>query len=182
MNIYKITILFIVLSISGSTLYAQDEPSVRDNFVTINFLAPGFKYERGLGATSTININPGLGFSFLFSSNSGSDFAVQPYVDVQLRKYYNLAARSALGKNAANNSGNFFALDIVGVFPAIAESDNIDTGSGYAIGPVWGMQRTYASGFNLSLHVGIGYASDEFDSNGATLLTGLTLGFALNRD
>ncbi|GAA4274312.1 hypothetical protein GCM10022258_36080 [Aquimarina gracilis] len=48
------------------------------------------------------------------------------------------------------------------------------------IGPVWGFQRTYNSGFNLGLELGVGYAFDSNDEFVAPIVN-FRLGWAFGR-
>ncbi|MBE7639679.1 hypothetical protein GUB10_04965 [Salegentibacter sp. BLCTC] len=49
-----------------------------------------------------------------------------------------------------------------------------------AVGPVWGLQRYYNSGFKLDLNLGGGYSFNESGESYFSLLIGIRLGWLLS--
>jgi hypothetical protein len=162
---------------------AQDEQpaTVAKSLFKINFLAPGLEYERGLNESMTLNINTSMGFEIGYNSITGLNTYLYPSLGLQARKYYNLDKRIEKGKNAAFNSGNFIALSVGGSTPSILNNENRVNEVSYGIGPVWGMQRNYNSGFNLTLTLGAGYFKSSLGDKSISPLMGLGLGFLIGR-
>lgn len=46
-------------------------------------------------------------------------------------------------------------------------------------GPVWGIQRTYKSNFNITFYLGLGFTVNEFRQTGIAPLGDLTLGYVI---
>jgi hypothetical protein len=157
---------------------AQDAPRAEaaERLFKINFLAPGFEYEQRIAASSTLNVNPFLGFAIDANSRTGFNYSLAPSLAIQARRYYNLGRRMEKGKNTANNSGNFVALFAGGSTAAIVTKDMPVSGPAYVIGPVWGLQRSYKSGFNLTLSLGAGRNNTRF-----TPITWMSMGFLVGR-
>ncbi len=173
-------LILLLVFVTGQFAFSQDSKNVADKQFKINFLTPGVEFETGVSNNSTINLALGTGIFYRKQNNQDSEFGVFPYLEGQYRYYYNFKRRNNKGKNTNSNSANYFA------FSAIAQSGksiigNIDFTDDYAalVGPIWGMQRTYSSGFNLNLSAGVGYAwSENFD--GEILPTvSFTLGWVL---
>ncbi|MFP4089056.1 MAG: hypothetical protein ACLFT3_02020 [Cyclobacteriaceae bacterium] len=163
---------------------AQDNPS--DEVVTvkpylwkINFLLPGFEYERRLGNTTTLNANPYFDIGYSSNFILGDAWLVQPSLDVQLRQYYNLHRRFTKGKRVAGNSANFLALSIFGVGRSIVDRQDFRNHYYYGLGPVWGFQRTFRSRFNLSFSAGPAFTRDGFRNDSFILRLNLRLGLAV---
>ena len=145
----------------------------------INLLAPGLEYEVALGSSTTLNINPYLTGGYA----SSEGLLIFPAIQGQFRKYYNLMRRQAKGKRTVGNSGNFIGLAGFGVGRPItnAEGSNIFR-SYYGAGPVWGLQRTYRSKFNLGLSGGVGYAFSTYSNDQQiVLLLNLRIGWVLSK-
>ncbi|NER18587.1 hypothetical protein [Spongiivirga citrea] len=175
----KKTTVLLALIISQFAI-GQDSKNVADSQFKINFLTPGVEFETGISNNSTLNFALGTGIFLRKQNNQDTEFGVFPYLDGQYRYYYNFKRRLDKGKRTDRNSANYFSLS------ALAQSGksiigNVDFTEDYAafVGPIWGMQRTYNSGFNLNLSAGVGYAwSENFD--GEILPTvSFTLGWVL---
>ena len=131
------------------------------------FFPPGLEYEIALAQNTTLDLNAYLGFQMSFNSNNSSSnyFLVRPVFEGQVRQYYNFRKRQKMSLNTDYNSGNFVALDGIYMLKSLNKPENVfvQTASVFAIGPVWGMNRAYPKGFNLSLHVGAGYISESYE-------------------
>ncbi len=168
--------LFSFLSIN-----AQNQASVEDGLLSINILTPGLEYEYGLTNSTTLDLRAGTGFAYWENTYFGEDFGIYPIFNVQYRHYYNLEKRQGKEKNISNNSANYIALSA-----AIESGKPIIGGLEYneayfgTIGPVWGLQRYYGSGFKLDLNLGAGYGFNESGESYLSLLIGFRLGWLLS--
>ncbi|WP_231128384.1 hypothetical protein [Tenacibaculum mesophilum] len=72
-----------------------------------------------IGNNSTLSIGVGIGYSgsYPHSSASGVDtglvYAINPFLDVQQRWFYNFDKRKTKGLNITNNSANFISVRIL---------------------------------------------------------------------
>ena len=176
-----IAVIFSLHQAIGQSLSPNAIPQVERQLWKINFLLPGVEYERGLGSFATVNINPYFDVGYSSNFVLGNAWLVQPALDVQLRRYYNLLRRAGKGKRTEGNSANYFALDLLGVGRSIVDTDNFRNVYYYGLGPVWGIQRTYRSRFNLSFQAGVAYATDGFGEENYLVRLNLRLGLALKR-
>jgi hypothetical protein len=176
-----LTLAFILTGFQVAQAQDVQPATVAKSLFKINFLAPGLEYERGLTESTTLNISTSMGFGLGYSSITGLNTYLFPSLGLQARKYYNLDKRIEKGKNAAYNSGNFIALSAFGSTPSIIENEHAVNEASYGIGPVWGMQRNYDSGFNLTLTMGAGYTKNNFGDKRISPLMGLNLGFLIGR-
>jgi len=155
--------LSILLATTFTSINAQSNKQVEDGQFKINLINPGIEYEVGLGKNQTINF--GIGLQFV-SSDILDDFfyAFVPAINGQYRYYYNMDRRLTKGKHIDGNSGNYLSASAT-MFTSDVIIGNVDSGSGTAgfIGPLYGIQRTYAKGFNYTMEFGLGlyFASDE---------------------
>jgi len=175
-NISTLIVFLATLSAFGQNKTEAELTAVESHVWKFNFLLPGLEYEKRLGNTSSLNINPyfDLGYSsnFIF----GDAWLVQPSLDVQLRQYYNLHKRFAKGRRVAGNSANFLALSVFGVGRSIVDRQDFRNHYYYGAGPVWGFQRTYQSKLNLSFSVGPAFFSNGLGNEGLVLRLNLRLG------
>ncbi|MGM0932174.1 MAG: DUF3575 domain-containing protein [Bacteroidota bacterium] len=166
--------------LSFSFINAQDQASVEDGLLSINILTPGLEYEFGLTNSTTLDLRAGTGFAYRKNSFD-EGFGVYPIFNVQYRYYYNLEKRLEKGKNINNNSANYLALSgaVQAGKPIIGD---LEFNEGYfgAIGPVWGLQRYYGSGFKLDLNLGAGYGFNESGESFFSPLIGFRLGWLIS--
>ncbi len=199
---YTKTIMSLIALLLGLAVRAQEEaPGIR-NLTKITVFSPGISYEARTGTDQILRGHAfaGVGLSYSFSSNLGSNFEIEvnPGIGLQYRFYYNAKARAAKGKRTGNNNLNYVA-----GFSQLTLSKALVTDSGNevqpdglrpvtSIGAVWGIQRNYPKHFSLDLSVGPGiyFTRAEYDLGGPatiretisnfTLVGELTLGFWLN--
>ncbi|TVZ25732.1 hypothetical protein JM83_0661 [Gillisia sp. Hel_I_86] len=172
---------FLLLSLC---IQAQDQksPEVSNKVFSVNFLTPGLELESKLSEKTTIDLNLTTGFALTGGSNRDTEFGIFPTFESQYRFYYNLEKRMKKGKNIENNSGNY-----VGAMASIRSGKpiigDIEFEDDFAVflGPVWGLQRYYGSGFKLNLNLGAGYVFDNADNSYVSLLVGLRLGWKLGK-
>lgn len=172
-----ILVVFLFVSLLG---FSQENSGVEKSQFKINMLAPGISYEHGLSEKSTLLGE--LGTGFLYTSEGGESFSVFPYVSAQYRHYYNFEKRAKKGKNTLNNSANYitFITNVSSGKAIIGKRDYISDVY-FGIGPAWGIQRTYKSGFNLDLNLGVGYGFGNNEKGKFIPMLNLTLGWVINR-
>lgn len=184
-TIRLVTVLIIALSVGqgglAQTFPTDSIPTVERRLWKINFLVPGAEFETALGSFSTVNINPYVGLGYSYISSLGDAWLVQPSIDVQFRRYYNLLKRNAKGKRTAGNSANYLAIDVLAVGRSVVDGEDFRNFSYYGLGPVWGMQRTFRSNFNLSFQAGAMYTQSQGAEDGWIVRLNLRLGLALTR-
>lgn len=175
----KLILLSFVL-FSFLATYAQDQPSVENGLLSVNFLTPGLEYEFGLTNFTTLGLRAGSGFAYRKSS-FGEGFGVYPIFNIDYRYYYNLEKRLDKGKNISNNSANYIALSgaVQSGKPIIGDLEYQEGYTG-VIGPVWGLQRYYGRGFKLDLNLGAGYRFNESGSSYFSPIVGLRLGWRIS--
>jgi len=152
-------ILFFILILSWAGLHAQFGKNCETRQFKINFVSPGLEYEAGIGVNSTLSlkfaIQPALDPSAV---DPYSDIRFLPAVSLQFRLYHNFENRYRKGRFIYGNSGNYIA-PAVAMFTSSEEVTRADYG--YA-GLVYGIQRSFGSGFNFSIDAGAGYHVGSF--------------------
>jgi len=156
---------------------------VEKNQLKLNFLVPGLKYEAGITDKTSVTFGVGMGFSIIGGSNKDTEVSFFPFLESQYKYYYNFEKRRSKGKNTLNNSANYISfIAVVQSQKPLFKSDRYDDRALIVVGPTWGFQRTYKSGFNLSLDLGVGYAFESSGGNGfVSPLIDIELGWVLNR-
>lgn len=152
-------LLFLTLVLHWGTHFAQFGKNCETRQFKINFISPGLEYEAGIGVNSTLSlklaIQPALDPSL---AEPYSDLNILPAVSLQYRLYHNFENRYRNGRFIYGNSGNYLA-------PAVAlftSSEDVTRAEyGYA-GLVYGIQRSYGSGFNFSIDAGAAYHMGSF--------------------
>ena len=176
-------IFFSLCLFSLNCAEAQNQTSVEDGILSLNLLTPGIEYEHGLTNKTTLNLRGGTGFAYLKSSagNGFEGFGIYPIFNLQYRYYYNFEKRLNKGKVIRNNNGNYIALSgaLQAGEPVIG---NLKYNTDYfgLVGPVWGLQRYYGSGFKLDLNLGAGYGFNEFEGSYFSPIMGIRLGWLLS--
>lgn len=166
----SLILVFGALTVLGmSTLHAQK--NVENHHFKATFLFPGAIYELGLTNNSTLRLDVSTDFSFMASTIGGirisNQFGFFLGGGPQYRYYLNYERRNRKGKNTRNNSANFIALNARYLFGNALLGDLDFISDVITVGPVYGFQRTYASGFNLELWFGLGYENQvdiDFES------------------
>jgi len=173
--------LVLFLTITFYCAFAQSN-SVNENLFKVNLLTPSLEYEVGTSKKTTLDFKIGTGLSVSGGSGRKTDWSFFPFAEVQYRYFYNFEKRLAKKKRTANNSGNYIALGsfIQSGKPIIGNSSYYENYIG-AIGPVWGMQRSYKSGFSLNLYAGPGYSFSDKNNEGLVALINFSLGWVIGK-
>jgi hypothetical protein len=172
--------LILLASIFGVCLTnAQSSKNVEDHQITINVLFPGVSYEHGLSINKTLRVDAGVSIGAISFNDSGFD--LYPRLDAQFRNYYNLGRRVSMNKNISGNSGNFYGLHSyytsdIALLGSNFEADltnNVLFGPAsfetFYVGGTYGMQRSYASGFNWGLQLGLGVISIDYSESNSSI-------------
>lgn len=172
-------ILGALLLLSATTI-AQNTKNVW----RINFLNPGVEYELATGDNSTLSTGVGIGYggSYPHTSSGGSGFlySINPFVDIQHKWFYNFEARKSKNLNIDNNSGNFVSARLLTRGHTISSNFSRTSDFDFAIGPTWGIQRSYGKGFHLLFDVGpIYYFDTKGNGHFFPIMLQLNLGFDL---
>lgn len=179
--------ILVIILIFGCTnvLVAQGtiEPDLADTQVKATLLPLGLALEQKIGDKQTLNIGVGAQLTF-YSYNdsfqgSGTEVFLTPFVTGEFRNYYN---RKQVKKELEQNSGNYVALLGGYVMERFGGNDDavilIDSfENSFFIGPVWGMQRNYQTGFHLNLSIGLGYQSGDYLDGRVGIISAGGLGF-----
>ncbi|PXY41883.1 hypothetical protein DMB65_04785 [Flavobacterium cheongpyeongense] len=169
--------------LSFTSLNAQKTSNtLENNQFKVNIISPGLTYEKRLTESTTLSTDLNLSTGFAYDSNSGTKILATPYIRPQYRYYYNFEKRNSKSRNTKNNSANFIALSGSYYFKPINNSDYVSVYDGLTLGTVWGLQRTYKSGINISLITGTGY---NFGTNERTAsfvpVINFTLGWVIGK-
>jgi len=176
---YLITL--ILLTVFSNGLFGQTTEKV----LTLNFINPGIDFETPIGQKTTIAINAGIGYGTsypeLSTTGTGFLYLISPFVDLQTRKYYNLNKRNDLGKNTNMNSGNFYGLRFLSRSKEFKSNFERDNDIDFAIGPTWGLKRTY-NRINLIFDIGPIIYWDKASTGFFPLTFELNLGYILTKN
>ncbi len=162
-------------------IFAQTEDVLR-----LKIINPGIAFEKSLGKTTTLETGVGFGYNLANENleeftEDGWQYIFAPFVDIQGRKFYNLAKREGKGKSIKGNSGNFIAARMLYTGPAAASSITRFSDHTFAVGPMWGLQRNYGK-LNLQTSIGPTFNFDTLGNSGWSILSiELNLGINLNK-
>lgn len=177
----KKTLVIICMTFSMLGIAQNDATSVKGQMFKAKLFMPGIEYEIGLTQKTSLNLAIGTGLSVIGGSNRDTEFGVFPVFGGSYRYYYNFEKRASKNKKTSFNSGNYLALvsSFTSTEPIIGDIEaNIDYS--LAVGPVWGLQRTYNSKLNIDLQLGLGYAFDD-QNNYITPIVGFSLGWVIGK-
>lgn len=166
--------------------------TLSDNQLSANILPFTLTYERKIDDNKSFTFSAGItpaGVSetrtSAFSSTTETYVFFQPQISGTFRNYY--SRNRIKKKNLKNNSGNYIGLSYSHWLKPFGSADDafeqrvLDKYTNYfAVGPVWGFERNYASGIHLDLNIGIGYSNGEYLENGdVTIIGEFEFGFVL---
>ncbi len=164
--------LFIVgLMLLSTIIFGQDNQSdkgLNNNWI-VNVVNPAIEYEWVTGNSTILSIALGIGYNGAYPNltitEDGFNYIIQPFLDVQYKFMYNRQKRERKSRIVYKNSGNFISFRGIARGWSIAEnvikSDDFD----FAIGPTWGIQRSYNK-FRLLVDVGPQYYFDTVGNDG----------------
>ena len=172
--------------------FAQDTEPLKDHQLKLNVLGPGFTYEKSIANSLSLNVDAMISFtsgSVTYTNgyykHTERYFIGFPSGMLALQYYFNRARRESRGRSLYNNSGMYIApaFSINGPDIINSNADFVEMLSGFQIGGLWGIQRTFNSNVNIVLAMGFGYGvvnGDGVESlDGFTLMGKLVLGFVL---
>ena len=182
MTIRSLLLLIPIFVLSLQISYAQTE-----NVFRVNFLNPAISFEKATGKNTTFDTSIGFGYNGSYPdlteySVGGVQHLFAMFVDLQGRYYYNLNKRASKFKRTNSNNGNFVAARMLYTGPSISQISNLEryNANSFAVGPTWGLQRTYGERFNLLFSAGPIYYFDPIgNGNFFPLMLELNLGFNL---
>ena len=175
----KKSLLFVAVILLSLNSFGQKSSPQTNSQFSVNLLMPSLDYELSIGTNSTLDFLLGAGFAY-HESIDESDYAVFPAFQTQYRYYYNLRKRQEKEKKVSENSGNYIT-----AMAEISSGNPIFGGltsqADYTIvvGPAWGLQRVYDSGFKLNLNLGVGYGFSDIGESYFSPLIGLQLGWLI---
>lgn len=180
-------IALIALILSAFTASSQNV-TLSDNQLNINIVPITISYARKIDSNKSLTISGGISPTVYTESRLGetkSYVFINPYFTASFRNYY---SRKKIKKNnLKNNSGNYIGLYFQELFKPFGSASNINdqfarnrTTNAFDVGPVWGIERNYASGIHLKLNLGIGYTNGKFQEGGdVSFIGGFELGYTL---
>ncbi len=143
-----------------------------------DLLSPGLSYEIGLFRNQTVSSSLGLA-----TATYQEGYAFGLAMNNRYRYYHNFVRRDNLGKNVSGNSGNYIAAAQAIFFSQLRLATDIepdDYNLGF-YGLVYGIQRTYESGFNFNVEIGGGYYQGDGAPSGYGPLIGINFGWVATK-
>lgn len=180
-------LLILLLGLFITAAFGQENDGVETKKVwRVNFLNPGVELELPTGTYATFSAGLGIGYGGgypdLTKGGNGFIYIISPFIDVQQKWFYNLNRRKEKNKTTENNSGNFISLRFVTRGNSIAENVTRTSDFDFAIGPTWGIQRTYGKNVHLLFDIGPQYYFDnKGNGNLWPIAIQLNLGFDLKK-
>ncbi|MEN1783655.1 MAG: hypothetical protein AAGF77_00825 [Bacteroidota bacterium] len=147
--------------------------------LTLNLLGPGFRYELGLfrNVSVSTSFTPSLAIY-----EEGHTFGYAWHT--RLRYYYNFKNRVDHNKNVVGNSANYISAARSVFWGPLQITDNLNGPDDFGLafyGGVYGIQRTYAKGFNFNVELGLGYYRGDGVFNGYGGLLNVTFGWVATK-
>lgn len=114
----------------------------------------GFRYEIGLfkNVSASTSLAPALAMY-------GEGYTFGLAWNLRMRYYHNFQERLDINKNVVGNSANYIGPARTAFFGPLQVSQNLRPDNDFGlefIGGVYGIQRTYRSGFNFNAELGFG--------------------------
>ncbi|AVR44124.1 hypothetical protein C7S20_01965 [Christiangramia fulva] len=148
---------------------------------SLNAFTPSAEYELSIGEKSSIDLDFGLGFSYLHSLGE-SHYGIYPGFKTQYRYYYNFQKRIDDKRNTSGNSANYIAgiASITGGNPIFGDL-KYSSDYGLVAGPAWGLQRVYDNNFKVNVNLGLGFGYSEVGDSYLLPIIAVQLGWVLDR-
>lgn len=173
------SIYFLLFICSILSLNAQTDKNVEASQLQLSLPLPSILYELGIGKNTTTSIEAITGFALRGCTGCETNFGLYPILRGQLRYYYNMERRVRKKKNIQGNSGNYVAA-LVAFQNGRPLIGNLNTTTTLAVGPVYGIQRTYKRGFFYRLEGGVAFVQDDFEQ-GIGLVLAARIGWVLRK-
>ncbi|SDQ52521.1 hypothetical protein [Flagellimonas zhangzhouensis] len=157
-------LLLLVFLSMGYFMHAQYGKNCEIRQFKLNIFNPGIEYEMAVGVNSTLDFRVAWQAALEPASATPlEDFDFFPAITVQNRYYHNLHSRERRRRSIYGNSGNYLAPSAAIFSPGKRTVDGqiVDGVHGYG-GLVYGIQRSYDSGFSFSIDAGAGYYVGPF--------------------
>ena len=148
----------------GLFMHAQYGTNCEVRQFKLNAFNPGIEYEMALGINSTLDIRVAYQAALEpASAKPIENFDFFPTITVQNRYYHNLNSRQRRRRSIYGNSGNYVAPSAAIFSPGsrVVEGQIVEGVHAYG-GLVYGVQRSYNSGFSFSIDAGAGYYVGPF--------------------
>lgn len=159
----------ILFSVLGMGQDAESDSELQNNLI-VNFINPALEYEWVTGKSTLLSGAVGVGYNGAYRdltiANNGFNYIIQPFIDLQFKWMYNRKKRADKNRILHKNSGNFVSFRGIARGWSIADnlvfkSDDFD----FAIGPTWGIQRSYNK-FRFLMDIGPQYYFDTVGNSG----------------
>jgi len=139
----------------------------------------GFRYELGLfrNVSASTSFAPGLA-----AYQEGYTFGLA--FNIRIRYYHNFQERLDINKNVVGNSANYIGPARSAFFGALQLTNSIRDDRDFNLeffGGVYGIQRTYRSGFNVNAELGFGYYRGDGVLNGYGGLFSFSVGWVATK-
>ena len=165
-NIFVLSLALFSLVSSGQEIQADSE--LKNNLL-VNFVNPALEYEWVTSKSTILSGALGIGYNGAYEeltiSEDGFNYIIQPFFDVQFKLMYNRQKRERKNRIVYKNSGNFVSFRGIArgwsLADNIVKSDDFD----FAIGPTWGIQRSYGK-FRFLVDIGPQYYFDSLGNEG----------------
>jgi hypothetical protein len=166
----KYILLFMIVCIVCIT-FAQSEDARLENILRFNIINPGIEYEFPVCkcAKSLIATNMGWGYGMPYPGlyePGYYDFVYMfmPFINISYKKMYNRDKRQHKNKYIGHNTGNYWGLRFLyrgtETISNVSRTDTKD----FAVGPVWGLQRSSDQGHHFLFDIGMIYYFDSQNS------------------
>lgn len=188
MNKFLLNTSICLLFISITKAQSTAENNSGDPFALVNLerhqfnfnlISPGFSYEFGLFKNQTISTGVGFGIA-----TYEPGFALGLVLNNRYRYYHNFNRRINKGRNVSGNSGNYIAAAQAIYFSQLRLATNITGPNDFNVGfygMVYGVQRTYKSGFNFNAELGAGYYQGDGVDSGIGPMLHFTFGWVATK-
>lgn len=170
---------FLLFICSMVTLNAQTGKNVEASQLQLSLPLPSILYELGIGKNTTTSMEAITGFGLRGCTGCETNFGIYTILRGQLRYYYNMERRLRKKKNIQGNSGNYVAA-LVAFQNGSSLIGNLNTTITLAVGPVYGIQRTYKRGFFYRLEGGVAFVQDDFEQ-GIGLVLAARIGWVIRK-
>ncbi|MEP5612658.1 MAG: hypothetical protein ABJP45_10435 [Cyclobacteriaceae bacterium] len=176
-----------LLLVGSSWFVSAQDVELSKGQLNLNLLPLTLSYEAKVPDKNSFTLSGGLGLIGYFESDGTtkeSYFFALPVFTSSFRNYY---TRKKIKKDdLRSNSGNYFGLfgsfqlEPLGDPSSLAETVAYqETTNVFTIGPVWGIERNYASGVHLGLSLGLGAVGGEYLETTVNFIGGFEFGMIL---